>query len=138
MDRVRFRDAVHAELMRRQRQNARYSLRGFARGLGVHHATLSRLLNDDGPLQTRTIQTLGPRLGFSSCEIQAFVSDEDEAAVIAAIDRPSFRPSSRWLASVSGISVDRVNVALQSLLRRGRLQMASATRWLAVPDAGVE
>lgn len=138
MDFVRFRAAVHAELMRRQRQNARYSLRGFARALGVHHATVSRLLNDDGPLQTRTVRTLGVRLGLSSDEIQAFVSREDEAAVLAAVARPAFRPSSRWLASVSGISVDRVNVALQSLIRCRRLQMASATRWLVAPMAGVE
>ena len=123
---------MDAELARRRRQNARYSLRGFARALGVHHATLSRLLNDDRPLQTGTIRTLGPRLGFSSGEIQAFVLHEDEAAVIAAVGRPSFRPSSRWVASVSGISVDRVNVALQSLLRCGRLRMATATRWLVV------
>ena len=62
---VRFREAVHAELTRRCRQNVRYSMRGFARALGVHHATLSRLLGDDRPLQARTIQTLAPRLGFS-------------------------------------------------------------------------
>ena len=123
---------MDAELARRRRRNARYSLRGFARALGVHHTTLSRLLNDDRPLQTGTIQTLGPRLGFSSGEIQAFVLHEDEAAVIAAVGRLSFRPSSRWVASVSGISVDRVNVALQSLLRCGRLRMATATRWLVV------
>ena len=138
MDLVRFREVVQAELTRRRRQNVRYSLRGFARTLGVHHATLSRLLSDDRPLQASTIQTLAPRLGFSSLEIQSFVSHEDLVAVVAAIDRPAFRPSSRWLASVSGMSVDRVNVALQSLLRCGRLQMASASRWLIVPDVGVD
>lgn len=129
---------MHAEFTRRRKQNVRYSMRGFARTLGVHHATLSRLLSDDRPLQARTIQTLAPRLGFSPREIEAFVSHEDLAVVAAAIDRPAFRPSSRWLASVSGISVDRVNVALQSLLRCGRLRMASASRWLIVPDMGVE
>ena len=138
MNLVRFREAVDAEFTRRRQQNVRYSMRGFARMLGVHHATLSRLLGDDRPLQARTIQTLAPRLGFSAIEIQAFVSNEDLAAVAAAIDRPAFRPSSRWLASVAGISVDRVNVALQSLLRCGRLRMASASRWLIVPGVGVD
>lgn len=135
---MRFREAVRAELTRRCQQNARYSMRGFARALGVHHATLSRLLGDDRPLQARTVRALAPRLGFSPREIQAFVSSEDLAAVAAAIERPAFRPSSRWLASVSGISVDRVNVALQSLLRCGRLRMASASSWLIAPDMGAE
>jgi plasmid maintenance system antidote protein VapI len=138
MHAVRFREVIGAELARRQRQNARYSLRGFARALGVHHATLSRLLNGDRPLQARTIWTLGPRIGLSSPQLQSFVSNEDMAAVAMAIARPAFHPDSRWLASVAGISVDRVNVALQALLRCGRLRMLSASQWKVMPPNGAK
>ncbi|MEO8682556.1 MAG: helix-turn-helix domain-containing protein [Vicinamibacterales bacterium] len=125
-----FRAVVAAEFERRQRQNPRYSLRGFARLLGVHHATLSRLLNGAGPVHPRTIGALGPRLGLTPSQMTKMVAAEDAVALTAAIRRAAFRPDSRWLASVSGMSVDRVNIALQRLLRSGRLQMRSANQWV--------
>ncbi len=127
---MRFRDALAAEFSRRRQFNPRYSLRGFARVLGVHHATLSRLLGRSHPVHERTIRTLGPRLGLSPGEIAAMVAREDAAAVVSGIARSAFRPDSRWLASVAGIPVDRVNIALEALLRTGRLRMPSASQWL--------
>jgi hypothetical protein len=47
-----------------------------------------------------------------------------------AIDRSTFRPDSRWLASMAGISVDRVNISLQTLLRCGHLRMLSRDQWV--------
>ena len=133
---VRFRDIVTAEFERRCRQNARYSLRGFALALGVHHATLSRLINSNRRIQDATISAVGRRLGLTSAQIVALVGREDIAAVSVAIARPAFRADSRWLASITGISLDRVNIALQSLLCAGRLRMLTATQWLLVYDEG--
>jgi transcriptional regulator with XRE-family HTH domain len=130
---MRFREVVAVEFARRRQHNQRYSLRAFARALGVHHATLSRLLNGEQPVQARTIQTLGARLRLSSSQLAAMVALEDAAAVFAGIGRSSFRPNSRWLASVAGISVDRVNIAVEFLLRSGRLRMPSATCWQLRP-----
>jgi plasmid maintenance system antidote protein VapI len=129
---VRFREVVAAEFARRQNHNPRYSLRAYARVLRVHHATLSRLLNNARPVPSRTIALIGPRLGLSPSQLQAMIGAEDAAAVILGIQRRSFRPDSRWLASVSGIPVDRVNVALDSLIRGRRLQMRSTTHWSLV------
>ena len=130
---MRFREVVAVEFARRRQHNQRYSLRAFARALGVHHATLSRLLNGRQPVQARTVQSLGPKLRLSAPEVAAIVALEDAAAVVSGIGRPSFRPDSRWLASVAGISVDRVNIAIESLLRGGRLRMPSPTRWQLRP-----
>ena len=58
------------------------------------------------------------------------IGAEDAAAILHAVSTPSFRPDSRWLASVCGISIDRINIALQELLRTGRLRMPSANQWL--------
>ena len=129
---VRFRDLVTAEFARRRQLNPRYSLRGFARRLGVHHATVSRLLTRDTALHAATISTIGPRLGLSSIEIQSLIAREDVELVIGAVERRAFRPRSRWLATVWGLSIDRVNVALQTLLRTGRLKMLSATEWSVI------
>jgi plasmid maintenance system antidote protein VapI len=130
---VRIREVVATEFARRRQQNPRYSLRGFARALGVHHATLSRLLGRDQPIQERTIRAVGLRLGLTSAQLAAMVSREDAAAVVSGISHHAFRPDSRWLAIVAGISVDRVNIAIEALLRGGRLRMASATRWHLTP-----
>jgi plasmid maintenance system antidote protein VapI len=131
---MRFRDAVAAEFERRRKQNPRYSLRAFARGMCVHHSTLSRLLAGTQPVHSHTIGTLGARMGLSARQIQSFAAHEDIAAVIRRIERSTFRPDSRWLATRCGISVDRINIALQRLLRCGRLRMISADEWLVVDN----
>ena len=132
MNGVRFRDVVAAEFARRQQLNPRYSLRGFARALGVHHATVSRLLTRDAALQAATLSTIGPRLGLSSIEIRSLIAREDVELVIGAVERQAFRPRSRWLATVSGLPIDRVNIALQTLLCTGRLKMLSTTEWSVI------
>lgn len=119
-----------AEFERRRRLNPRYSLRGFARVAGLHHSTLSRLLRGNRPVSVRTVDAVGLRIGFSPIDTAAFAAREDVVAVALAIDRSSFRPDSRWLASVAGISVDRVNISLQTLLRVGRLRMLSRDHWV--------
>jgi len=69
------------------------------------------------------------RLGMRSDELDALILAENEAAVALAIRGVTFRPSSRWLATVTGLPVDAVNVALQGLLRRGVLTMAAPNTW---------
>jgi len=125
-----FREVLASELSRRQQRNRRYSLRRFASQLGVHHATLSRLLRGSRPVPERTVRAVGIRLGLPASELDALVLAEQEAAVLLAIRQPAFRPASRWLATVSGLPVDRVNVALQTLLRTGRLRMVARDRWI--------
>lgn len=138
MNRVSFRDVVSAEFARRRANNPRYSLRGFARTLGVHHATVSRLLRMRGPVQSHTIAAIGKRLGLSSVDLQEWVVREDIAAVTKAIRRPSFQPNSRWLASAASISIDRVNVALQALLCSGELRMLTPSQWMLIGSKGVQ
>ena len=126
-----FREVIASELRRRQERNGRYSLRRFAAQLGVHHATISRLLRGTRPIPERTVRAAGSRLGLSAAQLDALVLAEHEAAVLLAIGQPAFRPASRWLATVSGLPVDRVNIAIQSLLRTGRLRMVARDRWVA-------
>lgn len=135
---MRFREQLAAEFERRRQQNPRYSLRGFARALGVHHATLSRLLSGSGPVQARTISALGERIGLTTAACAALVEREDTAAILWAVQRPTFRPDCRALASVCGLPIDRVNIALQALLRDGRVRMPAVNRWSITPTAGAD
>jgi plasmid maintenance system antidote protein VapI len=126
---MRFRDVIAADLEARRRRDPAYSLRRFARLLGVHHSTVSRLLRRRRPVTPRTVHALGTRLGISDAEIANLSAAEDAAAIVHAIERPAFRPDSRWLASVASMPVDRVNVVLQRLLRIGALRMLARDRW---------
>jgi hypothetical protein len=77
------------------------------------------------------------RLRMAPAQVAEFLAREDAAAVVEAIGRRAFRPDSRWLASVTGVSVDRVNIVLQRLLRVGALRMGSPEQW-ELPGGGVE
>ena len=88
-------------------------------------------------MSAQTVGAVGPRIGLSRGETAAFAAREDVAAVALAIHRATFRPDSRWLASVAGISVDRVNISLQTLLRCGQLRMLSRRQWV-IAEEGFE
>jgi len=77
-------------------------------------------------------------LGLGSDRLQPFISREDIELVTDAIGRPTFRPDSRWLATISGLSLDRVNIALQTLLRCRQLRMDAGDRWSLGRQEGVE
>ena len=120
---------LRAELERRQASNARYSLRSFARDLSVDHSTLSQILRGRRRLTGRKVRAFGRRLRLSAPDIAELCALENESAVLAALDRPTFRADSRWVASMVGIPIDEVNVTLQRLLRKRIVTMTARARW---------
>lgn len=126
---MRFRDLLSDEYARRRAANRRYSLRAFARFLGVDHSTLSQLMRGRRRLMARAIARLGGRLGVGEGIIRACGASENDDAVLRAVGREGFRADSRWLAVHTGLPVDEVNVSLQRLLYGGALTMVSRTTW---------
>ncbi|HEU4521456.1 MAG TPA: helix-turn-helix transcriptional regulator, partial [Thermoanaerobaculia bacterium] len=120
---------LQCEFNRRRAGNRRYTLRAFARFLGVDHSSLSQILRGTRRAGMKTLATIGRRLGLEPQQLASCRAVETDRAVAHAIRRPDFRPSSRWLAVRAGISVDEVNVSLQRLLRRGVLRMVSRELW---------
>ncbi|MBS1971325.1 MAG: TIGR02147 family protein [Bdellovibrionales bacterium] len=68
-----FRTFLEQELARRNSANPNYSLRAFARDLGVDSSFLSKLLNGKRSMTARTIMSLAPRLNLSEADVQAFI-----------------------------------------------------------------
>ena len=115
---MRFRELLATELARRQRQNPRYSLRGFARLLGISHSTLSRLLKSSRPVSSRTVNALGPRLGLSARRLTTIVADEDAAALIHCIKgRAASRAASGRRRQTRQASCSSSSVSTMSKLR---------------------
>jgi len=152
-----FRRQLQHELARRCAKNPKYSLRAFAKNLGVNHSTLSQLMRGRRPLTRQAVERLGARMKLSTGEIARFASSlarpvqpdgtireasllaHDTACAIAQwqhhailelLKLPEFRPDSRWIARVLDLSVDEVNLSLQRLLRLGMLEMTSRDEWI--------
>jgi hypothetical protein len=152
-----FRLFLQEELGRRCARNPRYSLRAFAKYLGIDHATLSQIVRAKRCLTPRTIKKLGARLGLGRDAVDAYlahvhdgplptpalrevqqlahdaaslVTDWYHHAILELLHLEAFRPDSRWIARVLGLAPDEVNVALTRLVRLGLLEMAARDRWV--------
>lgn len=114
---------VAAELRRRQQLNPRFSLRRFARRLGVSHSTVSRLCRGRCRPSSSTLRILASALGLADvvARDEAAAGAVDRLCTLAA--RPRFRADVRWIAVRLGLSLDDVQLALHDALRRGRLRM---------------
>lgn len=154
----RFRRVLQEELALRCARNPRYSLRAFARYLGLDHSTLSQLLRGRRRFTARTIERVGKRLALAPEMITQFVELErtppepwtsrelrqlsrDAAlslaewhhhAILELTRLTSFRPDVRWIARVLDVPIDDVNVAITRLTRLGLLDMRSRDRWVDV------
>lgn len=120
---------LEAELRRRRARNPRYSLRAFARALGTDHGTLSRIMRRERRLTARTIRRAGARLGLTPPQLDGACLAEHCTAILRVVGDPRFRADSRWIATMTGIPVDDVNVALHALLRGRRLVMRTPSSW---------
>jgi transcriptional regulator with XRE-family HTH domain len=150
------REVLQCELARRCALNPQYSLRGFARVLGIDHSTLSQILRQKRRLTEDTIRRLACGLSLSEDEIQRFILHEEcvgregfsqrhvrqlQAEAVEVISQwhhfaileltrlDCFQPDSRWIARVLDITVDDVNMAITRLLHLGLLQMVDHTKW---------
>jgi hypothetical protein len=126
---MRFSQRLRAEFEARRARNRRYSMRTFARSIGMCHTSLSRLLAGDKPAASRTVRRIGARLGWSPQQIEACRYLENHARVARAIAQRDSRPDSRWLAVVTGLRTDEVNIALHALLASRAVRFESRARW---------
>ena len=158
----RFRRVLQEELALRCARNPRYSLRAFARYLGLDHSTLSQLIRGRRRFTTRAIERVGKRLSLAPEMITQFIElertppepwtsrelrqlSQDAALTLAEWHHhtilelthlTSFRPDVRWISRVLDVPVDDVNVAITRLTRLGLLDMRSRTTWVdAAGDA---
>lgn len=123
------RTILRAEFARRKQRNARYSLRAFARSLHTHHATLSRIFNERLRVTPRVVRQLGARVGLSASEVRDVCIVEHCLAIKRVVADERFRADSRWIAMMTGIPLDEVNMALHWLLYRRELTMSARTAW---------
>ena len=151
-----FRFFLQQELIRRCQKNRGYSLRAFAKSLGVHHATLSSILAGRRVLTTKSIIKLAQNLKLSSDEIEVFtaalkrsrggrrelkehqvlaqdvftvVADWYHDAILELTHTSTFKPQFKWIAKRLGISVSEVRAACERLERLELLEI-KVDKWI--------
>ncbi len=71
-----FRSFLQDELERRRERNPRYSLRAFARDLGIDNSRLSKMLQGERPIGDRMLRLIGERLKLEPSELDRFFVTE--------------------------------------------------------------
>ncbi len=119
--------AIERELMRRIKRNPKYSLRAFAKTIGVSHTALSLVLSGKRHPSTRLLNKFADKMamppderdvllknnGFSSKNIDTnlidldyfeLISDWRHYAVLSLLELPTAKYESKWIAKRLNIS----------------------------------
>lgn len=94
-----FRNYLQQELLRRTAKNPAYSLRAFAKHLGVNHATLSSLMSGKRRLTEANVQRLAKALNLSPKELSNYISVNETGennAQYYLIQQDAFAAISEW------------------------------------------
>jgi hypothetical protein len=124
-----FADALANELDRRRRANPRFSLRGFARVIGLSHSAVSRLIRATQRPSPASITRAGGRLGWSETMVASLIRRERVTRLEVAAASPRFVADARWIAAQANLTLDEVQVALHEALRTRRLTMPASHTW---------
>jgi transcriptional regulator with XRE-family HTH domain len=147
-----FRHLLQDELAARCSKNPKYSLRSFAKSLGISPAALSALINGKRPLTDKMKERLGLRLGLSPKELQtlrssphgnfkgkdgdalgisfqqitldtfAIISEPFHYALLELMKTYDYVQDPRWISQRLGITVSEVRFAFERLERVGLVE----------------
>ncbi len=146
------REFLNQEFNKRRTRNPNFSLRSFAKWLGLSPAQLSQMLTGKRPITLKSMKKMGDRLGLSPTEKKLMfttilkdknlievgeekkvlhmeedqfrvISDWYHLAILSLTRISGARADPRWIARRLGISVELAHQALLRLERLGILQV---------------
>ncbi len=151
--------ALRKELVHRCQKNPRYSLRSFARSLGVDPAALSQILNDKRPLTDKMTLRIGAALGLQSDQVSrllpskeknskldrkyqnldaetwAMIADWYHYAILELTYLKGFSTSPAWISRKLGITPLTAKIAVERLKALGLLKKVDGS-WVETSDEG--
>ncbi|MBI3296464.1 MAG: TIGR02147 family protein [Deltaproteobacteria bacterium] len=128
-------DRLRAEFLARRSQNPQYSLRSFARDIGISSGALSQVFSRKRPLTKRSLERISRRLGIDSLApssdayhlIQSdqfnCIADWYHYAILSLLETHGARSQVRWIASRLGISIVEAQGAIERLIRVGMVKL---------------
>lgn len=138
----RFRLELEAEFVKRTRRNPAYSLRAYARQLGIGAPALSEILRGKRACGVKLRKRLAKELGLGPGPIRAgetyalieadqfaLISDWYHYAILELLKLEDFQPSTQWVARQLGLSRPLVRAAVDRLVRLGLLAIRADGKW---------
>jgi transcriptional regulator with XRE-family HTH domain len=145
-----FRLLLQQEFSRRCRANPQYSLRAFAKFLGVDGSRLSKILRGERPVRGALLVKFAEKLqlpaaaiaqfktspatenrDYRQISLDAFASIEDwrHYAILELMKVQGFEPSEKWIAKQLGLARPAVRAYLERLQRVGLLEINARGEW---------
>lgn len=142
-----FKTYLQEELVLRCNRNPAYSLRSFAKAIGVSPSFLSKILNGQRRITDEVFQKITTNLNLEPSVFETFRSDEDAIsesdmkfrdlqleyfkiisdwyhyALIELTNLDGFKNSPEWIASKLGITVNQAKAATDRLLNLELLEL---------------
>ncbi len=134
-----------------------YSLRAFARDLGLSHSYVSLVLNNKKCLPVATLRSLGDKLGLESHQVLELEKNESPSkrkaktfsqieldkfrlmcrwyyvAILELVQLKGFAPSTKNIADYLDLEMDDVSEALSAMKRLGVIKI-SAGKWTCIEE----
>lgn len=145
---------LQQEFVNRCRKNSSYSLRAFAKSLGIEASPLSAILRGKRPLTPKTQQRLALAMGMNLGDIQQFarvtpapsfqqltvdnyaiISDWYHFAILELIAVKGFKANLAYVARTLGISQTEASIAVERLRRVGLLEIKNG-KWVDKTPSG--
>jgi uncharacterized protein (TIGR02147 family) len=149
---VDFVQHLEKEYQRRQAANQGYSLRAFARDVGVDQSALSKVLARKRILTDEIIQRIASNLRLSSAQTRKFlnqssavtqpayvdleydrfvaVSDWYHDSLLELIDTVDFEPCTKWISGRLGVRETQIKGAVRRLIKLDLLEISSTGEWI--------
>ncbi len=150
-----FRGALQREFIERSKKNPAYSLRAFAKSLGIDQSFLSKVLKGQRPITAKLVAQIGPKLGMKPQQVKqlftagtaampSFLSLSDDEfdhlsewhhfAILELSKTEGFDPSPKKIAQRLGVHVEEVRAALARLDRLGFIKMNGSKFQVLTPN----
>ena len=147
---------LQIELKRRCEANPRYSLRSFAKALGVSHTALSLVLSGARPPSRKMVSIISARLGLGPKEQRELLvnratgligraevlkydqlsldhfellADWYHYAILSLLDLPRSKFEAKWIAKRLNISEIQAKLSMDRLKRLNLVEEVSKDRW---------
>lgn len=152
-------DLLKVEFESRRKKNPQFSLRAFARWLGLSPAQVSQIMSGKRTITTKSFAKISDKLSLSPFEQKKYMyatkgkSQTDQGAQKKKLTEDQFRliadwyhmailsltrvkdakSDSRWIAQQLGITVQQANEATSRLVRLGCLQLKPEFKQIGEP-----
>jgi uncharacterized protein (TIGR02147 family) len=157
IDSNKFRDFLQETFDSRVRKNSKYSLRAFARDLGLNDSTLSQLLNERRKITTRHVERVIAALKLPSSALRKFKSKNElnsdygkiqfrqlsldsfstmadwfHDGILELSKMADFKADEKYISRRLDINIIQARLAVQRLKRLGLVSVDESEKWTLV------